>query len=197
MQRLWRAYVVRKPYLALRAQTRAILGRGKRRCISDALYQQGDYYGAANDAEVLAALRPSSAGNAKGAKLLGALGGGGGGDDDFSAVLFGDAVEKVSCRRKLDGRVLVVTQRAAYLLAPPTDEQKRQAATKGLPVPTLELRKLLPLTALVGASLSSNADGQQVLPCVPWLSPLPCQQVLPCVPCLSPLPCQQVLLCVP
>ena len=36
---------------------------------------------------------------------------------------------------------------------------KQQAATKGLPAPTLELRKLLPLTVLVGASLSSNADG--------------------------------------
>ena len=120
VQRLYRAYLVRKPYLALRAQTRAVLGRGKRRCISDALYQQGDYYGAAHDAEVLAALRPSSSGNSKGAKLLGALGGGGGGggggDDDFSAVLFADSVEKVSCRRKLDPRVLVVTQRVAYLL---------------------------------------------------------------------------------
>ena len=64
---------------------------------------------------MLAARRPSSSGDAKGAKLLSALSGGCG-DDGFSAVLSADGVEKVSCRRNLDPRVLVVTQRAAYLL---------------------------------------------------------------------------------
>ena len=47
---------------------------------------------------MLAARRPSSSGDAKGAKLLSALSGGGG-DDGFSAVLSADGVEKVSCRR--------------------------------------------------------------------------------------------------
>jgi len=130
-QRAWRLRKQRVEYAELRQEQAGAYGGSKRRGASWALYPLGDYVKARGSAEIGEALR------------------GGCEEGELGTLRFADTATKFNRNRKAQERLLILTDRALYTLAPAGLGYRR--------------KHRLPLEALTAVSMSTYADGYLVL----------------------------------